>query len=399
MKPEFIVGGIVVVLVAIGLGTLFIKPSSSSQEAMVDSEPTQMVDDSTPSDVMTDEKDDAMMEDGTKPTAVAKVPAKKAGTPYHEITNPSGFVNTPFDSSGQATPITIKQFIGKKVILIDFLTYSCINCQRTFPYINAWDEKYRNQGLIIIGIHTPEFAFEKDIDNVREAMKKFGITHPIVLDNDYGTWRAWGNQYWPREYLIDINGNVVYDHAGEGAYDTTEKKIQELLAERAKVLGEKTSMDSSLAVSSIASNETAARSPETYFGSDRNEYLGNGSRGKAGEQGFKAPMIVFSNVLYLNGTWNIVPEYAEAGAGASITYKYNAKNVYFVAEGDSSAEIEVLQDGKPIGAAAGADVKNGILTVTGSRLYTVISNNTADQHTLELKIKSGKLRAYTFTFG
>ena len=142
---------------------------------------------------------------------------------YHEITDPAGFVNT----NGQ--PIKISDYIGKKIILLDFITYSCINCQRTFPYLVSWNEKYKDKGLIIIGIHTPEFAFERVQKNVEDAMKKEGITFPIVLDNTYGTWNAYGNQFWPRKYLIDLKGNIVYDHIGEGKYDETEMIIQELL--------------------------------------------------------------------------------------------------------------------------------------------------------------------------
>lgn len=200
---------------------------------------------------------------------------KHAGTPYTEIANPAGFVNTP--------SITMKELIGKKVILVDFMTYSCINCQRTFPYMVAWYGKYKDMGLEIIGIHTPEFAFEKNIDNVRSAMKRFGITYPVVLDNDYGTWHAYKNNYWPRKYLIDIHGNVVYDHAGEGNYEITEMKIRELLDERAKVLGQASSKSGSdLAVHNLTETQTFAQSPETYFGALRNEYLANGIQHRTG---------------------------------------------------------------------------------------------------------------------
>src|SRR3989338_266338 len=149
-----------------------------------------------------------------------------------EITTPDDFINT------DSKPITIGEFVGKKVVLIDFWTYSCINCQRTTPYLNAWDEKYKDKGLVIIGIHTPEFEFEKDYNNVKAAVEKFGIQFPVVLDNDYSTWTAYRNQYWPRKYLIDIDGYIVYDHIGEGAYEETEKKIQEALSERMTILGE-----------------------------------------------------------------------------------------------------------------------------------------------------------------
>ncbi len=189
---------------------------------------------------------------------------------YKEIVNPAGYVNT--------DKITIGELIGKKVVLLDFVTYSCINCIRTFPYLNAWHEKYKDQGLQIIAIHTPEFAFEKKKENVAKAISGYGIKFPIVLDNEYATWRAYGNNYWPRKYLIDIHGNIIYDHIGEGAYDETEKKIQEALAERSRVVGENMDIKSDM-----ANPETEAvgivRSPEVYFGSARNELLGNGIPG------------------------------------------------------------------------------------------------------------------------
>ena len=141
-----------------------------------------------------------------------------------EITTPNGYINI--------DDINIADAIGKKVILIDFWTYSCINCQRTTPFLNAWWDKYEDDGLLMIGIHTPEFEFEKDYNNVADAVKEFGIEFPVVLDNDFSTWRAYQNRYWPRKYLIDIDGFIVYDHIGEGGYDETEKKIQELLEER-----------------------------------------------------------------------------------------------------------------------------------------------------------------------
>ncbi len=316
------------------------------------------------------------------------------GEPYKEIVGPAGFVNTDV--------ITLGELVGKKVILVDFLTYSCINCQRTFPYLNAWYEKYKDDGLEIVGIHTPEFAFEKDINNVREAMKKFGIKHPIVLDNDYATWNAYGNRYWPRKYLIDIHGNIVYDHIGEGAYEETEKKIKELLTERAEVLGERISgeSDEGLAASSLESGKNFARSPETYFGALRNEYLGNGVRGRAGESTFILPESFRLNTLYLGGRWKIDNEYAESVSGASVIYRYNSQEVYLVASSGVEVAVEVLQDGKPVQAAAGEDVDaNSIVKIKESRLYKLIHNQTPGEHTLELRIQDKGLKMYAFTFG
>lgn len=258
---------------------------------------------------------------------------KEAGTPFVEIVGPTGFVNT--------EPITLGELVGEKVILLDFMTYSCINCQRTFPYLKEWYEKYKDEGLIIVGIHTPEFAFEKDIKNVEKAMEEFGLSFPVVLDNDYATWRAYGNRYWPRKYLIDIHGNIVYDHIGEGAYDTTENKIRELLAERAMVLGEAVGPDTQLPVGKTNGTPKGVGSPETYFGSLRNTLLGNGTAGRAGVQTFTLPTLRIPNTLYLSGTWNITEEYAESTEGAGIVFQYRAKEVYMVARADTPVELEV----------------------------------------------------------
>lgn len=309
------------------------------------------------------------------------MPAAPSGEPYTEIVNPSGFVNT--------DGITLKELVGKKVILVDFMTYSCINCQRTFPYLTAWYGKYKDQGLEIVAIHTPEFAFEKDINNVREAMKRFGITYPVVLDNEYSTWRAYGNQYWPRKYLIDIHGNVVYDHIGEGAYEETEKKIRELLEERARLMGEESLDGGGLIAAQMPSTQNFAQSPETYFGSLRNEYLANGQSGRSGEMIFVVPKSILRDALYLGGVWNIAPEYAESVSGASAVYAYAAKAVYVVAESDAPTELEVWQDG----------VLQQTVLVKESTLYTLIQNEMAGEHTLELRVKNGRIRLYAFTFG
>lgn len=148
------------------------------------------------------------------------VPPKAMDT-YTEFVNPSGFVNS--------EPFTMADYVGKKIILVEFITYTCINCQRTFPFMKQWHETYTKDGLLVIGIHTPEFAYERDRDNVIAAMKKEGITFPIVQDNEYATWNAYKNRFWPHRYVIDYDGNVVFDHIGEGAYAETEAVIQKLL--------------------------------------------------------------------------------------------------------------------------------------------------------------------------
>jgi len=313
-----------------------------------------------------------------------------------EISDPSAFINT----DGQ--PITISQFKGKKVVLVDFWTYSCINCQRTLPYVKAWYDKYSSEGLEIISIHTPEFAFEKDQTNVQNAVNGFGIKYPVVMDNDYGTWNAFGNEFWPHKYLVDIDGFVVYDHAGEGDYDVTEAAIQKALTERANVLGLNTSISKgTVNPSDITTVDgTQLGSEETYFGSNRNDPLANGVPGSPGIQNLTIPDTIRPNGLYLGGTWDFNPEYAETKGPTSIVFKYQAKNVYFVASAGTPIKAQVLVDGKPAGSMAGSDVStDGTITIGANKLYHLISNTDYSAHTLEIKIPSAGLDAYTFTFG
>ncbi|MDQ5950271.1 MAG: Redoxin family protein, partial [Patescibacteria group bacterium] len=296
-----------------------------------------------------------------------------------EIVAPSGYVN-----SG---PFSLKDYIGKKVILIDFVTYSCINCQRTFPFLNAWYKEYEDDGLLIVGIHTPEFAFEKNIENVKKALDGFGIKFPVVLDNDYGTWKAYQNVYWPRKYLIDIDGFIVYDHVGEGKYEETEKKIQELLAERKTRLGEGVNFSGAVS-KTITEEKIESASPEIYFGSMRNENLGNGLAFIFGEKDFVVPADRKPNMLYLGGKWDVKPEYSESKGVAEVYFKYSAKKMFMVASSDSLQEVGVYENGKFL--------KN--IKVKDSQLYTLLENQSKESGEVMLKIPSG-VKVFTFTFG
>lgn len=311
-----------------------------------------------------------------------------------ELVRPDGYINT----DGQT--ITLGQYLGKKVVLVDFWDYSCINCQRTLPYVNAWYKKYKEQGLAIVGIHTPEFAFEHLQPNVQAAVTRFGIQYPVVLDNSYQTWSAFQNKYWPREYLIDIDGYIVHDHAGEGEYAETEQAIQRALAERAARLGIRLVATST--VNTPIADLSMIRSPEIYFGSGRNEYLGNGTPGISGMQSFMLPGIPRMNMLYLGGSWNLKPEYAETGAGGAVLFEYSARDVHMVATNPgAAATIKVLRDGKPLGSFAGADVDlhTSEAVINADRLYTLIHDPTAGIHTITIEVEEGTLDAYTFTFG
>jgi len=321
-------------------------------------------------------------------TLKAKYPVAK------ELVSPDAYINT------GGKPITIKSLIGHKVILLDFWTYSCINCQRVTPYLNAWYAKYKDAGLEIIGVHSPEFAFERVLSNVQEAVTKFGIQYPVILDSEMQTWNAYGNQYWPEHYLIDINGLVVDRHIGEGGYAETEAKIQELLKQRKLVLSSATDIPTgTVDITQVIS----ANSPETYFGFNRNEYLANGTPSTPGMQTITHPAddSIETSQLYLAGTWDFKGEYAEnQSADARIIYRYNAKNVYFVASSAGGTEITVLRDGVPVAAQRGEDVDaSGHAMIKNARLYKLISEPSMSTHTLEIIIKGAGLDAYTFTFG
>lgn len=281
-----------------------------------------------------------------------------------EFVSPSGYINT------DGKPITLAEFRGKKVVLLDIWTYSCINCQRTLPYVKSWYEKYKDQGLEVIGIHTPEFSFEKIQQNVEEAVAREGIKYPVILDNDYATWNAYGNQYWPRKYLIGIDGSIVYDHIGEGDYDETEKAIQKALTERDLTLNlpSNVSGDISKPKDVVTVEQGMVGSPEIYFGSRRSDP---------------------ANDVDLRGDWTTTPEYIENQNIAKITYVYNAKNVYMVASSPVGVTVQVLKDGKPFRSV---DIKD-------EKLYPLIEGDQYGQHTIEIDIPTPGLRAFTFTFG
>jgi thiol-disulfide isomerase/thioredoxin len=314
-----------------------------------------------------------------------------------EIAGPTGFVNV-------SSSFNLSSLIGKKIVLLDFWTYSCINCIRTIPHLNAWEAAYASSGLEIVGMHTPEFDFEKNIANVRAAVAQYGIQYPVVLDSNYSTWNAYANLYWPEEYIIDMAGYIVHQNIGEGDYDGTETEIQSLLKERASILGLSAPIFNGFAPVRGQSVGNGPMSPETYFGAERNQYLANGTQSAAGIQNLVVPATVLLNSLYLGGSWNFAGQYAtNVAASAKVAYKYQAAKVFLVAASASGASttIQVLQDGKPITAAAsGSDVKNSILTVGPSRLYNVVANpDGSGIHTLEFVIESPGVEAYTFTFG
>lgn len=312
-----------------------------------------------------------------------------------EIVAPSGYINT--------EPVTLESLRGK-VVLLDIWTYSCINCQRTLPYINAWYDKYRDQGLEIIGLHSPEFEFEKDINNVRDAVERFGVEYPVALDNDFATWRAYENQWWPRKFLIDIDGFVVYDHIGEGAYEQTERVIQQLLNERNNRLGLDLETDSNIVEPDGTESVQSGfkYTPEVYFGAWRNQStLGNGVPSVIGEQELLVPEELEINHVYHGGSWQFEREFAvNKSERARIVLPYQASKVFMVASADKPVNVQVLIDGELVTDMAGEHVSNGVVTVQNEQLYNLIDDPDGwGEHTLELIIENPGLKAFTFTFG
>ena len=300
------------------------------------------------------------------------------------------------------SPNELAETLEGKVVLYDIWTYSCINCIRTLPYITTWDEKYRNEGLMIVGIHTPEFEFEKNKDNVVAAVQKFDINYPVVLDNEKEIWNAFQNQYWPRKYIVDHDGYIRYDHIGEGAYKETEKVIQQLLQERSDSLNLKTN---SFELTTLNEFEHSTfRTPELYFGykfaSGRNN-LGN-------ENGFNPEEVVEYNIplelkqhyFYLDGKWNNSKDSMKLiSENGLIVLQYNAKQVNIVAS--NAAELEIFIDGEFVPEyMTGVDLsQDSKVMITEPRLYNIVNSSVTESHELVIKVNNPEFEIFTFTFG
>ena len=300
------------------------------------------------------------------------------------------------------TPEQLAKEIEGKVVLYDIWTYSCINCIRTLPYVTAWNEKYADDGLLIIGIHSPEFEFEKDLNNVQMAVDKYGINYPVVLDNDWETWKAFENRYWPRKYLADNEGYIRYDHIGEGGYQETEKIIQQLLEERSLSLGVQLASAESL-VDIEEFQHTSFRTPELYFGykfSQGRNQLGN-SEGfnPNNEVTYSLPQDFQQHYFYVEGTWeNLEGSMKLVSETGSIVLLYHAKEVNIVTA--NYAELEIFLDEKPIPSSySGNDVISSKLQTTEARLYNIVNSKDPASHLLKIDISEPGFEIYTFTFG
>ncbi|MDE1857042.1 MAG: redoxin family protein [Candidatus Micrarchaeota archaeon] len=295
-------------------------------------------------------------------------------------------------------PLNLTQLKGK-VVLLDFWTYSCINCIRTLPYLEAWQKEYGSKGLVIIGVHTPEFQFEHNYTNVLNAVKADNITYAVAMDNNYSTWYEYGNQAWPEHYLIDKNGHVREIQIGEGGYNTTQNDIVQLLQQA----GYNATMVSMNVSSTV--NFSGINTPEVYFGylyASGRDYIGNSEGFQPNKTvSYMLSVPIRNSTAYLSGQWYNAPDGMVAVNSSKIFLKYRAKNVNIVASGNSTETIKL--DGKNVTQIyLGSDDKlvNGVAVVgvNASRLYNVISGPTYGWHTLEIDASPG-FKIYTFTFG
>jgi len=282
-----------------------------------------------------------------------------------------------------------------KVVLVDFWTYTCINCIRTLPYVESWYKKYAGKGLVIVGVHTPEFEFEKVSDNVAKAIKDFGITYPVVQDNDYATWNAYSNQYWPADYLVDKNGKIRSTHFGEGDYDKTESEIQNLLAETGVNVSNMPVANPTYAID--------AQTPETYVGYSRMERFASPENvTQDAPQKYTTPGYLGQDNFAFDGAWTVSSGYATPATGAGLTFQFAAKNMYLVMRTSDGkpGRANVFLDGKPVTTEnAGDDVKNGVVVVVDDRLYSIIKLSSPGTHMLKLQFLDGNVQLYAFTFG
>lgn len=299
-----------------------------------------------------------------------------------------------------------EQDLRGKVVLVDFWTYSCINCLRTLPYVKAWAEKYRDQGLIVIGVHAPEFAFERDIGNVSKAMKDLGISYPVAVDNQYAIWRAFRNQYWPAHYFIDATGRIRHHHFGEGGYAESERVIQQLLKEAGSTRSAMglTQVDAAGVQSAASMDEVA--SPETYLGYERAENFTSIPQAVHDRTTtYLEPQEPRLNTWGLAGQWMVGAESALlTGASGRIVYRFKARDLHLVLSPGPDGKpvrFKVSIDGKPPGDAHGVDVaSNGSGTVTGQRLYQLVRQSGAvAEHTFSIEFLDSGVSAYAFTFG
>ncbi|MBB1178297.1 cytochrome c biogenesis protein DipZ [Pseudomonas sp. FW305-3-2-15-E-TSA4] len=329
----------------------------------------------------------------TAPADLNNLPVEGVMPP---LTGATTWINSP--------PLTREQLRGK-VVVVDFWTYSCINCLRALPYVRAWAEKYKDQGLVVIGVHTPEFAFEKSEANVREAVARLGVAYPVAIDNDFAVWRAFKNQYWPAHYFIDAQGRIRHHHFGEGDYDGSERVIQQLLKEAGAA-----DVASDLVQVQAQGTEAAAdmaqlASPETYVGYARAENFrspGGFARDAVKTYG---PAALRLNDWSLTGPWRVTREHAALTApGGRLTFRFKARDLHLVmgpGQGDAGVRFRVRIDGAAPGSDAGSDIDaQGQGRIDRQRLYQLVRQaGPVRERTFEIEFLDPGAQVFAFTFG
>lgn len=313
------------------------------------------------------------------------------------LTGATTWINSP--------PLTPEALKGK-VVLVDFWTYSCINCLRAIPYVRAWAEKYKDKGLVVVGVHAPEFAFEKQVDNVKKAVADLKLGYPVAIDNDYAIWRAFGNQYWPAHYFIDAEGRIRHHHFGEGSYEESEQVIKELLAEAGKSTERADLVKVTASGAEAASAKADVRSPETYIGYARAEnFISPGGAVKNAAHDYAPGDAPRLNDWALAGDWTVGPEHAALNKqDGSIVYRFHARDLHLVLGPSTDGKpvrFRVTVDGAAPSDSHGADVDaQGRGVVTDQRLYQLVrqSGPIADR-TFAIEFLDPGVQAYAFTFG
>ena len=370
-------------------------------------QPAQTADAAGEADViMGDGESGAMMMSANPQAMMAMQPAGQQGAIGVEGPMPSLAGAVQWLNSA---PLSTESLRGK-VVLIDFWTYSCINCLRALPYVRAWADKYRDQGLVVIGVHAPEFAFEKNIDNVRRAVKDLGLTYPVAIDNDYAIWRAFNNQFWPAHYFIDAQGRVRHHHFGEGDYDESERVIRRLLKEAGNEVPVSAFVESDASGVMQAASEQGSQSPETYIGYSRAaNFASAGGQVRDQAHRYTGPKTPALNQWGLSGSWNVADEKASLlGVPGSIVYRFHARDLHLVlgpgAQG-KPIRFRVRLDGQAPGADHGLDTdEQGVGVIDSQRLYQLVRQSLGPQDALrdrsfEIEFLDPGVEAFAFTFG
>ncbi len=384
-----------VAVIALGLDTGLLAPlsyasTSTFEQAVLDQLQDKAVNE--PSSVVTSNDTTSAIVEAGQPFR-SNLPVEGAAP---SLSGAIEWLNSP--------PLTMGQLRGK-VVLVDFWTYSCINCIRTVPYVRAWAEKYRDQGLVVIGVHAPEFAFEKKINNVKKAIDDFRIGYPIAIDNDYKIWRAFENNYWPAHYLIDAKGQIRYHHFGEGNYRQTEQAIQDLLREAGNGLAATTTVTPDAKGAEASPDLKNIRSGESYLGYERAVGFVSPEAPRADvAQAYSVDRPAL-NEWGLSGTWTIGPERAVLDQpDGGIVYRFSARDLHLVLGAGATGKpvrFQVTIDGKAPGSDHGADTDaDGYGTVTSTRLYQLVrQSGDVEERTFEIRFLDPGVEAYAFTFG